>query len=52
MERVAEAIVSNKTRVIDVDLSSYFDNVRHHLLLEKVAQRVSDGTCWRYSRRY
>ena len=43
MERVAEAIVGNKTRVIDVDLSSYFDNVRHHLLLEKVAQRVNDG---------
>ena len=43
VERVAEAIVGNKTRVIDVDLSSYFDNVRHHLLLEKVAQRVNDG---------
>ena len=28
VERVAEAIVSNKTRVIDVDLSSYFDNVK------------------------
>ena len=26
VKRVAEAIVSNKTRVIDVDLSSYFDN--------------------------
>ena len=35
--------MSNKTRVIDVDLSSYFDNIRHHLLLEKVARRVSDG---------
>ena len=43
VERVAEAIVGNKTRVLDVDLSSYFDNVRHHLLLEKVAQRVNDG---------
>ena len=43
VKRVAEAIVSNKTRVIDVDLSSYFDNIRHHLLLEKVARRVSDG---------
>ena len=35
--------MSNKTRVIDVDLSSYFDNIRHHLLLEKVARRVNDG---------
>ena len=34
--------MSNKTRVIDVDLSSYFDNIRHHLLLEKVARRVND----------
>ena len=43
VQRVAAAIVRDKTRVIDVDLSSYFDNVRHHLLLEKVARRVSDG---------
>ena len=43
VKRVAEAIVSNKTRVIDVDLSSYFDNIRHHLLLGKVARRVNDG---------
>ena len=33
----------SKTRVIDVDLQAYFDNVRHHLLLEKVAQRVNDA---------
>ena len=40
--RVADAIVKYKTRVIDVDLQAYFDNVRHHLLLAKVAQRVND----------
>lgn len=40
--RVAEAIVVNKTRVIDLDLRAYFDNVRHHLLLAKVAKRVKD----------
>ena len=40
--RVAEAIVKYKTRVIDVDLQAYFDNIRHHLLLAKVAQRVAD----------
>jgi RNA-directed DNA polymerase len=40
--RVAEAIVQYKTRVIDVDLQAYFDNIRHHLLLAKVAQRVDD----------
>ena len=42
VERVAEAIVMNKTRVIDLDLRAYFDNVRHHVLLEKVARRVKD----------
>jgi RNA-directed DNA polymerase len=42
VQRVAEAIVKYKTRVIDIDLQAYFDNVRHHLLLAKVAQRVND----------
>jgi RNA-directed DNA polymerase len=40
--RVAEAIVKYKTRVIDVDLQAYFDNIRHHLLLAQVAQRIND----------
>ena len=40
--RVAQAIVSGKTRVIDVDLAAYFDTVRHDLLLGKVARRVQD----------
>src|SRR5205823_8368564 len=31
--RVAEAIVKDKTRVIDVDVQAYFDNIRHHQLL-------------------
>jgi RNA-directed DNA polymerase len=40
--RVARAIVEEKTRVIDLDLAAYFDNVQHSLLLEKVARRVRD----------
>src|SRR4029453_13347455 len=40
--RVAGAMVQYKTRVIDVDLQAYFDNIRHHLLLAQVAQRVKD----------
>jgi RNA-directed DNA polymerase len=40
--RVAEAMVKDKTRVIDVDVQAYFDNIRHHLLLAQVAQRVND----------
>jgi RNA-directed DNA polymerase len=42
ISRVAEAIVQRKTRVLDLDLRAYFDNVRHDRLLEKVAQRVND----------
>ena len=42
VQRVAEAIVQNKTHVIDLDLRAYFDNIRHHILLAKVAQRVQD----------
>ena len=40
---MAKAIVQHKTRVIDIDLRSYFDNVRHDRLLAKVAQRVGDA---------
>jgi RNA-directed DNA polymerase len=42
VDRVAEAIVRNKTRVIDVDLAAYFDSVRHDVLLAQVARRVND----------
>ena len=45
--RVAEAVVKNKTRVIDLDLKAYFDNVRHDILLEKVAERVNDDRVMR-----
>jgi RNA-directed DNA polymerase len=42
VERVAQAIVQHKTRVLDIDLRSFFDNVRHYILFEKVARRVND----------
>jgi RNA-directed DNA polymerase len=42
IERVAEAVVKEKTRVIDLDLKSYFDTVKHHILLDKVAKRIAD----------
>ena len=47
VDRVARAIVVNKTRVINLDLKAYFDNVRHHVLLTKVARRVNDGDVMR-----
>jgi RNA-directed DNA polymerase len=42
LQRVSIAIVQGKTRVIDVDLKSYFDTVRHDILLKKVAERIDD----------
>src|SRR5260370_1450593 len=42
VDRVARAIVQQKTRIIDIDLRSYFDNVRHDRLLANVARRVED----------
>ena len=45
--RVAQAIDQRKTRVIDLDLRAYFDNVRHFLLLQKVARRVQDDEVMR-----
>jgi RNA-directed DNA polymerase len=47
VHRVATAIVQRKTRVIDLDLRAYFDTVRHHLLLGKVARRINDDEVMR-----
>jgi RNA-directed DNA polymerase len=47
VHRVATAIVQGKTRIIDLDLRAYFDTVRHHLLLEKIARRVADDEVMR-----
>jgi RNA-directed DNA polymerase len=42
VDRVASAVVKNKVCVVDVDLESYFNNIRHDILLSKVAERVND----------
>ena len=42
IRRVSEAILTCKTYVIDLDLRSYFDTVRHHIVLRKVADRIND----------
>jgi len=47
VDRVAQAIVQGLTRIIDLDLRAYFDNVQHSLLLEKVARRVQDTAVMR-----
>ena len=43
IQRVSEAILRRLTYVIDFDLRAYLDTVQHHLVLEKVARRVSDA---------
>jgi RNA-directed DNA polymerase len=42
VNRVSQAVINGMTKVIDVDLEAYFDNVEHQILLRKVAQRVND----------
>ncbi len=43
IDRVTRGILHGLNRVVDVDLSGYFDNIRHHILLEKIARRVQDN---------
>lgn len=42
IERVPVAAIQEKTRVIDVDLRSYFDTIAHAKLFKKIAERVND----------
>lgn len=42
IQRVSVAIVQGKTDVLDLDLRSYFDTIRHDVVLAKVARRVND----------
>ncbi len=50
IQRVSDAIIQEKTYVIDLDLQNYFDTVRHHIVLAKVARRVSDDAVLRLLR--
>lgn len=43
VQRVLKAVTAGKTRIIDLDLKSYFDTIRHDILLKKIASRVEDG---------
>jgi RNA-directed DNA polymerase len=51
IQRVSQAIIEGKTDVIDLDLRSYFDTVRHLIVLEKVARRVNDDDVLRLLKR-
>lgn len=45
--QVRRSILRGMTVVIDVDLSTYFDNVKHHIVLEQVAKRFQDADIMR-----
>lgn len=40
--KVAKSIMRGYTKVIDVDLTAYFDNVNHKILMDKVSRRIND----------
>lgn len=42
VHRVAKGIVRGFTKVIDVDLTAYFDNINHGMLMDKIALRLND----------
>ncbi len=43
MTRITTALQRRKTKVIDVDISNFFGNVRHDIALAKIAQRIQDA---------
>jgi RNA-directed DNA polymerase len=43
IEKVRSGLRQRRHRVVDVDLSRYFDTIRHDRVLAKVARRVVDG---------
>jgi group II intron reverse transcriptase/maturase len=42
LAEVRRSVLRRMSIVIDVDLSKYFDTIRHSVLLEKIAKRVQD----------
>jgi RNA-directed DNA polymerase len=45
--RVSKKIVTGQRKVLDVDLKTYFDDIRHHKLLEMLARRIDDARIMR-----
>src|SRR5918996_3127290 len=42
LAEVRRSVLRRVFKVIEVDLSAFFDSIRHHILLEKIARRVQD----------
>jgi len=51
LERVRRGLNRKLNWVIDLDLASYFDTVRHDLMLSKLAGRIRDGDMLRLCKR-
>jgi RNA-directed DNA polymerase len=47
LANVRRSVLRRMTVVVDVDLSKYFDNIQHSVLLGKIAKRVQDGEVMR-----
>lgn len=43
IQKVRRGLCQRRHRVVDVDLSRYFDTIRHDRIMEKIARRVADG---------
>ena len=42
VHQVEQSLLRGYTQVLDVDLRGYFDHIRHHRVLAKLAQRIQD----------
>jgi RNA-directed DNA polymerase len=42
LAEVRRSVLRRMTKVIDVDLTNFFDSIRHSVLLDKIARRVKD----------